>query len=1105
MLLEAILRLPAFGEDVGSVTSAFTVDVERVYQTCYDSWTLTAGLGMLAFGVALLATQVGIAAMASVFFLMIAQGIQWWIQRRIQHSRRQMSKFTDQRVALSMQLLQGLRPIRMNGWDPNLRVQIEDARTPELRALKTVQFWKAINFTTSSAVPLFVTTGVVAVFAMLEGIAAVTPERLFVVISIVNPCIRTGFDFLPRLFALLAEGNVALSRLEHVIMRSVSGIGARTDVEHFETNASSNHYQIELLTMQIACFTWPHSSPEAFKLRDVTLTLARGGFVCILGEVGSGKSALLAAILGEMHRQSGSVQTLRSAKTSGPLPMAHCGQQPWIRSCTVRENIVFDAGQKVDEAAYQQAIQATQLSLDIAQWPYGDRTEVGERGLTLSGGQKARVALARAAYAAITGSVDIVLLDDVLAALDVAVAQRVAEECIEGALAKVARVLVLSSPHSVLHAADMVLLLDAGSVREVLPEELEKLAPRKERVTMNSFVHLVHEDATSCEHPTPGSTTGQLYAAEERKLGSLRFQSVAQYFGWSTGSRKASYCNATVVCGSFLVTELVRVCVDTWLAFLSASSAHVEGDAHYSYFMVSHGIGIAFGFCATAACLSFARSITFFRWAHGCSRHVFLGSLRAVASASLTMFFDVTPTGRILSCFSRDTDALDSTIPDLLHQNLTMITDFALILMLCASAAPPYLILVPPLIVYCLRTRALFGASARELKRLDGISRAPVVAHAVEVLQGLVPLRALGAQDMFRRQFATILDENGRYFYHLAMLAPWMMLRLNIVASAVVLGVSISAAALRHSLPTAMLGLGVAYGLNVMGKLQTLTRFIVELEQQLTSSERLDALRDAPSEPGARDGGQSPHGWPTAGRLEVQALSVRYRPGLPLVLQDVSFSLDAGTKLGVIGRSGCGKSTLMQALLRLVEPAAGVIRIDGIDLQDMTGSELRSCISVIPQEPYLWSGSLRTNLDPTGKHTDEQMLAVLDLCHMRARLSALAERTGTGVLDLSVQDAGGNLSVGERQLVCLCRALLRNSKLCLLDEATANVDSASEELIQKTLSKAFSLATLLVIAHRLQTVKDSDLVLRLDAGKVVAFGPPSTVLSDFSPGTVVSI
>lgn len=484
------------------------------------------------------------------------------------------------------------------------------------------------------------------------------------------------------------------------------------------------------------------------------------------------------------------------------------------------------------------------------------------------------------------------------------------------------------------------------------------------------------------------------------------------------------------------------------------------------------------------------------RWAHGCSRHLFLGALRSVAGASLTEFFDVTPSGRILSCFTRDCDVLDSVLPDLLHTNLMSATDLVLILVLCTIAAPTYLVLVPPLVWYSMRTRVLFGASARELKRLDGVTRSPVLTLTVEAMQGLMPIRAAGTSPAFRDNLHELLDDNGRHFFHLAMLTPWMILRLNTVATVFVLGISLSAAALRDTLPHAMLGLAVAYGLNIMGKFQTLTRWSVELEQQLTSSERLDALRDAPSQPGPRSGGDglAPAGWLKVGHLELKSVCVKYRADLPFVLTNVSFVIPGGTKLGVVGRSGCGKSSLMQTILRLMEPSTGQVLIDGIDLQDLDGNELRRRLAVIPQEPYLWRGTLRDNLDPTRTYTDKQMLETLDSCNLRARMVALGGPSQTSVLDIHVEDAGGNLSVGERQLLCLCRALVRHSALCLLDEATANIDSTSEAQIQKALAEALRASTVIVIAHRLQTVSSSDLVLRLDAGRVASLGPPSEVL-----------
>lgn len=1113
VVYKAVLGMPAFNKNLGAASSALSVDTERVYLFCMEGFFVPIAAGLISGGCAILFSQVRWAAFPAVFILCLGQYLQKRIGKRIGQTRKNMSVWTDRRVALSTQLMQGIRPIRMNGWDPSLRQQIQDLRDNELKALKQVQAWKALNYMLSAVTPQLCVALVLVFHALFQGAKEATPEVFFVVISVVNPCIRMALELIPRLIGLYVEAHVAVSRIEKLLTQSCEN--PRNCIEPLPADAGSASQFTQsspLLLMEDASFAWPGAAEDAFQLRDLRLRVQKGQLICILGKVGSGKSALIAALLGELEKISGVARAARAkdgkAKPhDGPFLAGHCAQQPWVQSVTVRENVLLAGlaqraldGRAINEDNYRKAIAVTQLLPDIERWPAGDAAEVGERGLTLSGGQKARVSLARATYAVLEGMAQALFLDDVLAALDGVVAQRIVEECILDAVAGVSRVIVLSSPHAILRHADAVYYMEEGKLREVTSEELEIPDPVDTKdVTMSKVA--VEEQAVEVANAEAGKLeSGKLYQTEGRVEGGLKIRAVVQYFGWASGGRKASLCRTASVLGLFALTELVRLSVDSWLIFwTNVVSERVDEPIGAFGTLVDKsgagGVAVAGVLCLLLGVCACMRSTAFLHWALSCSRHVYTGALRAVSSASLTEFFDLTPSGRLVTCFSRDSDILDSVLPDMMQIVLIVLIDLVASLLVCGVTTPTYLVLVPYLLYYSVKTRVLFGSSARELKRLDGITRGPVLTHTMETMQGLVPIRAIGIEKYFWKDFLELLDCNCRYLFHLGMLTPWMILRLNLVANIFILGVCLSTAGLRHVFNGSALGLGVAYALNIMGKLQILTRSTVELEQMLTSAERLDHLRDAPTEAAATGDEPSNSSWLQEGHVEVQSLNVRYREGLPLVLKDVSFSLPGGTKLGVIGRSGCGKSTLMQALLRLVEPESGCVKLDGTDIQTIGGKALRRRVAVIPQDPYLWRGSLRINLDPLNEYSEEAMLKALEVCQIKDRFdNLLAEEGGVSLLDAGIEDAGANLSIGERQLLCLCRAILKQAPVCLLDEATANIDAATEEKIQHVLGNALATATVMVVAHRLQTVRSSDLVLRMDAGSVADFGPPSTVL-----------
>ncbi|TPX30915.1 homogentisate 1,2-dioxygenase [Synchytrium microbalum] len=828
-----------------------------------------------------------------------------------------------------------------------------------------------------------------------------------------------------------------------------------------------------------------------FALRDLTFEIKRGSLVAIVGSVGSGKSSLLQAIVGEMRRVTGEYGVEGT--------VGYCAQQSWIQNCTLKDNILF--GLPFDVDRYQQVIKDCSLERDLEILPGGDETEIGERGINISGGQKQRVNLARCTYF----DSDITLLDDPLSAVDSHVGKALFDNCIMGALRNKTRILVTHALHFVPNA-DHIIVMDGGRIAE--QGTFQELMALQDGIFREDFLQYggveddVHEeDINLMELPTqvstpsllppstPGSTTpphrrtsvkdsrlslsvpelpvgmGSLHkrrasrasitstnvstaedvavatarttliVAEEKEEGSV---DMAVYVGYSR--MLGGGLVVSIVLGSVILTQATRVGTDQWLA--QWANRHFPALDNTGY----EGIYVALGVAQTLFLLS--QSLVFAWTGATASRTMHDMAVEQVFRSPMS-FFDSTPLGRIINRFSRDLDTVDSLIPEnirvLLYTGGLTVANFVLICIIFPIFLAP---LVPSLFFYAFVQR-FYSSSSRALRRIDSTTRSPLLANYSEQLTGLVTIRAYGVQDRFLREGRKLLDNNDRY-----------------------------------SLSPAIAGLVITYSLQISTTLNWAVENVAQTENNANALERLMHYVDRlPSEAAAVTSKRPPSNFPATGQVIFKDLVLRYRDDLPAVLMGVNFRIDGGEKVGVVGRTGAGKSSLIVALMRLVERSSGLISIDGIDVAEIGLRDLRSRISIIPQEPVLFSGTIRSNLDPFHEHSER--------ADLKPTVSNMRDQ-----LESRVAEGGENWSTGQRQMICLARAMLRRSKLVILDEATASVDSSTDESIQRSIRVDFAKSTVITIAHRLNTVVDYDKILVLGSGQVLEFGSPLELLSN---------
>lgn len=870
---------------------------------------------------------------------------------------------------------------------------------------------------------------------------------------------------------------------------------------------------------------WIEDGPVT--LRNINLSIPKGKLCAIIGAVGSGKSSVLQLLLNELRATSGKIHL------SGPLSYA-C-QEPWLFVSTVRQNILF--GLPYNAKKYKEVVRVCALQKDFQQFPHGDQTLVGERGASLSGGQRARINLARAVYR----QADIYLLDDPLSAVDAHVGRQLFDECITGYLRHTTRILVTHQLHY-LRAADYIAIMNNGVIETKGTYE-ELLLSGKDFAKLLCSVQEDKETSPETEKPLPmsrktsarlsttrrpsltESTTGcegpaQEMEEEERESGSMGWHVYGAYLraGGRTariifmillliiGQLSATLCDYWVTLWTNEVTRLKEQEANTTLkeyervtppnnttftftSYFSGIDLEPNLDIH-AYIGPLDTAQYLYVYTALIVCCVFfitARAFMFFKVCMTASRNLhndmFHSMLRGVMR-----FFDSNSSGRILNRFSKDIGALDELLPRFLLESIQIYLVMFSILTLNAAALVWTLLPTTIILLLFYVILQIYLKSAQSIKRLEGTTRSPVFSHMSATLNGISTIRSAGAQQRLIQEFDGYQDIHtstwSSYLASGVTLGFWLdficVLYLAIVIVAFLVIDS-------KTIFSGNVGLAISQTLILTGMLQFGVRQTAEVISQMTSVERIlqytHIERESQWDKGAKE---TPKGWPWCGRIEFRNCYMKYTPEDLPVLKNLNLVIESGWKVGIVGRTGAGKSSLISSLFRLAI-VEGEVLIDEVDTGLLALQDLRSKISIIPQEPVLFSATIRYNLDPFNCYDDDKLWKALEAVDLKAAIPAL---------DFKVSEGGSNFSLGQRQLVCLARAILRGNRILVLDEATANVDPKTDEFIQRTIRKRFSDCTVLTVAHRLNTIMDSDKVMVMDSGRLVEFDHPYKLLNN---------
>lgn len=1062
---------------VGSIVNYMAIDCQQLSDLVYQLHSLWMMPFQVGVALLLLYVYLGISVLVSLVAVIGVMFLTLTITRKNNQFQFNLMINRDRRMKATTEMLNNMRVIKFQAWEEHFCKKIQSAREREYGWLSKFTYLLSGNLVMLWSVPILLaalTFGVATLVRVpLDAGTVFTATSVFKIL-------QEPIQNFPNTLISVSQAIVSLGRLDRYLT------SRELDEKTIEReDKSSGEIAVEV---REGAFAWEEEGGGQSVLRDINFQVRRGELAAIVGMVGSGKSSLLASVLGELHMTSGKVRVCGST--------AYVAQTSWIQNATIQDNILF--GSPMENEKYQNVIRVCSLTKDLEMMEYGDQTEIGERGINLSGGQKQRIQLARAVYQ----DCDIYLLDDVFSAVDAHTGSEIFKECIRGAL-KDKTILLVTHQMDFLHGADVILVLKDGEIVQSgkykdllhsdspfsalvaahdssmeLVEANDKNAPGQ----TESFERQVSEVSDHTElngestQPIPDKASSKLIKDEERETGRVSLRVYKQY-----STETGGWGGVTAVVVASALWQLTQMASDYWLAYETSDD---------SVFIPSLFAGVYSSVAVLSCAFVGARFLLVAFLGLSTAQSFFDQILDSTLHAPMS-FFDTTPSGRVLSRASSDQTNVDLLIPIFLSVNLMLVFSLLGTIVITCQYAWPTVFVIIPVIWINIWYQGYYIATSRELTRLEQITKAPIIHHFSETISGVVTIRCFRKQAMFSQENIDRVDLNLKTNFHNSAANEWLGFRLELIGSFVL---CISTAFL-IMLPSTIIkpeyvGLALSYGLPLNVLLYYVIYLACNLENKMVSVERIKQFISIPSEAAwTKPDSQPPSNWPHHGDIEVEDIQVKYRDSTPLVLKGISLSINGGEKIGVVGRTGSGKSTLIQVFFRLVEPYSGKIFIDGIDICSLGLHDLRSRLGIIPQEPVLFEGTVRSNIDPLGLYSDDDIWRSLERCQLKDVVSAKPEK-----LDASVVDSGENWSVGQRQLLCLGRVLLKRNKILFMDEATASVDSQTDAVIQTIIRQEFSTSTIITIAHRIPTVMDCDRVLVIDNGLAKEFENPSKLL-----------
>ncbi|XP_026805619.1 probable multidrug resistance-associated protein lethal(2)03659 isoform X1 [Rhopalosiphum maidis] len=1120
---------------VGQVVNLISNDVNRIDIAFKHIHYLWVGPLQSILVTYYLWQEIGLSSIIGITVFLVLVPWQGWLGKKTSDYRLKTAPSTDERVKLMNEIISGIQIIKMYTWEKPFALLVKYARKIEIEQIKEASWIKV--FLQSFRIFHFRFALFISILSYVLLGNNINTQQVFVIISYYGILFTMTVCF-PQGVITLAEMLISNKRIQSFLLQDekekhnkplllksettskngieMSNINSDNNTENGTSNEKDmdqlDNFGIDVLN---ASAKWILNQPEN-SLNNINLSVRPGRLVAIIGPVGAGKSSLIQAILRELPLCEGSISVCGT--------LSYASQEPWLFNGSIQQNILF--GSPMDYNRYEEVIKVCALKTDFKQLPYGDRSLVGERGVSLSGGQRARVNLARAIYK----QADIYLLDDPLSAVDTHVGKHIFEKCIKDYLKKKTCILITHQIQYLSSVDHIVLMENANILAEGSYQELQssgldftKLLKSSDETADSEIDDTKATINNSVEQLSSLSRQGSIgsisSSIDDDKLNETRAEPIevaeTRSFGNVSRSIYLSYISAGG--NAFTIAFLLFICIftqilgtggDYWISYWVNLEDNVFRNTESKSMNISNFItGALFDtpmvisreFCVIIySIINIAllvviviRCAMFVSVLMSASMNLHNNMFNAIIRATI-YFFNTNPSGRILNRFTYDIGAIDEVL-------LMPLLDFVSIALqllgtLVVVGIINVYLLIPTFIIglMCYSTVYFYLSTSRSIKRLEAVSRSPVYGYLNASLQGISTIRAFQTEDVLSKEFDDHQDLHSSAWYLFISSSEAFGFSLDIICFIYICILTFSFLIVNNGNFVGDVGLVLTQAISMTGALQRGIRQLIELDNQMISVERVieytnvaqeAALESSPDKKPSNE-------WPDKGQIVFDNFYLRYSLDAAHVLKHLNIQIQAMEKIGIVGRTGAGKSSLIGALFRLALNE-GNITIDGIEIHEIGLHDLRSKISIIPQEPILFSGSMRKNLDPLNEYPDHALWNALE----EVELKTIVEDLPDG-LNSKMSEGGSNFSVGQRQLVCLARAIVRCNKILVLDEATANVDSQTDALIQKTIRNKFRSCTVLTIAHRLNTVMDSDRVLVMDAGTIVEFDHPYKLLKN---------
>uniref|UniRef100_A0A8D2K0N4 ATP binding cassette subfamily C member 8 n=1 Tax=Theropithecus gelada TaxID=9565 RepID=A0A8D2K0N4_THEGE len=1070
----------------GQICNLVAIDTNQLmwfFFLCPNLWAMPV---QIIVGVILLYYILGVSALIGAAVIILLAPVQYFVATKLSQAQRSTLEYSNERLKQTNEMLRGIKLLKLYAWENIFRTRVETTRRKEMTSLRAFAIYTSISIFMNTAIPIA---------AVLIPLKVVNRKR---------PAREDCWGLTGPLQSLVPSG---------------------------EGDADNSCVQITG-----GYFTWtPDGIPT---LSNITIRIPRGQLTMIVGQVGCGKSSLLLAALGEMQKVSGAVfwssslpdsetgedpSPERETATGSDIrkrgPVAYASQKPWLLNATVEENIIFES--PFNKQRYKMVIEACSLQPDIDILPHGDQTQIGERGINLSGGQRQRISVARALYQ----HANVVFLDDPFSALDIHLSDHLMQAGILELLRDDKRTVVLVThklqylPH-----ADWIIAMKDGTIQREgtlkdfqrsecqlfehwktlmnrQDQELEKETVTERKATeppqglsrtMSSRDGLLQDEEEEEEEAAESDEDDNLSSVLHQRA-EIPWRACAKYLS------SAGILLLSLLVFSQLLKHMVLVAIDYWLAKWTDSALTLTPAARNCSLSQECSLDqtvyamVFTVLCSLGIVLCLVTSVTVEWTGLKVAKRLHRSLLNRIILAPMR-FFETTPLGSILNRFSSDCNTIDQHIPSTLEclsrSTLLCVSALAVI----SYVTPVFLLALLPLAIVCYFIQKYFRVASRDLQQLDDTTQLPLLSHFAETVEGLTTIRAFRYEARFQQKLLEYTDSNNIASLFLTAANRWLEVRMEYIGACVVLIAAVTSISnsLHRELSAGLVGLGLTYALMVSNYLNWMVRNLADMELQLGAVKRIHGLlkTEAESYEGLLAPSLIPKNWPDQGRIQIQNLSVRYDSSLKPVLKHVNALISPGQKIGICGRTGSGKSSFSLAFFRMVDTFEGRIIIDGIDIAKLPLHTLRSRLSIILQDPVLFSGTIRFNLDPERKCSDSTLWEALEIAQLKLVVKALP-----GGLDAIITEGGENFSQGQRQLFCLARAFVRKTSIFIMDEATASIDMATENILQKVVMTAFADRTVVTIAHRVHTILSADLVIVLKRGAILEFDKPEKLLS----------